>query len=90
MGIAMLLSIFSGHSQSAAVLMQNSDFDGSKTVEPHAQTRLAVRFQPGLFLMIKGSIALARKDVEEGEKWLEKPKEVEVPTDNEKSDAATA
>ena len=35
--------------------------------------------------MIKGSIALARKDVEEGEMWLRKAEEVKVPTDNEKA-----
>ncbi|MCB0551149.1 MAG: hypothetical protein KDD19_26500 [Phaeodactylibacter sp.] len=87
MGIAMLLSyIFLGTVQSAAVLMQNSDFDGS-------EKRLNLTLKPGwlyatnraYFYMIKGSIALARKDVEEGEKWLRKAEEVEVPTDNEKA-----
>ena len=87
MGIAMLLSyIFLGTVQSAAVLMQNSDFDGS-------EKRLNLTLKPGwlyatnraYFYMIKGSIALARKDVEEGEMWLRKAEEVDVPTDNEKA-----
>ena len=86
-GIALLLSyIFLGTIQSAAVMMQNSDFDGS-------EKRLNLTLKPNwlystnraYYYMIKGSIALARKDVEEGEMWLRKAEAVEVPSDNERA-----
>ncbi len=87
LGITMLLSyIFLGTVQSAAVMMQNTDFEGSEqrlnlTLNP----RWLYSTNRAYFYMIKGSIALARKDVEEGEMWLRKAEEVEVPTDNEKA-----
>ena len=87
MGLIMLATyIFLGTVQSAAVLMQDTDFDG-------AEKRLNLTLKPewlyatnrAYFYMIKGSAALAQKNVEEGEKWLKKAEEVEVPTDNEKA-----
>jgi len=86
-GLALLASyIFLGTIQSGAMLMQNADFDA-------AENRLNLTLKPGwlyatnraYFYMIKGSIALARKDTEEGEMWLKKAEEVDVPTDNEKA-----
>jgi len=86
-GLALLASyIFLGTVQSGAMLMQNADFDA-------AENRLNLTLKPGwlyatnraYFYMIKGSIALARKDTEEGEMWLKKAEEVDVPTDNEKA-----
>ena len=86
-GLGMLATyIFLGTVQSAAVLMQNQDFDG-------ANKRLALTLNPkwlyatnrAYFYMIKGSIALAFKNVEEGEMWLKKAEAVNVPTDNEKA-----
>lgn len=87
LGLAMLASyIFLGTVQSAAAMLQNTDFDG-------ANQRLNLTLKPewlyatnrAYFFMIKGSVALAQKNVEEGEKWLKKAEEVEVPTDNEKA-----
>jgi len=87
LGVIMLATyIFLGTVQSAAMLMQNADFDG-------AEKRLGLTLKPkwlyatnrAYFYMIKGSIALARKDVEAGEMWLKKAEEVKIPTDNEKA-----
>ena len=87
MGIVLLLSyIFLGTVQSAAALMQHSDFDGSeKRLNLTLSPRLLYATNRAYYYMIKGSIALARKNVEEGEMWLRKAEEVEVPTDNEKA-----
>lgn len=75
-----------GTVQSAAMLMQSGDL--VKTEE-----RLNLTLFPNwlyvsnraYFYMIKGSVALGRKDMEEGEKWLKKAQTVKVPTDNEKA-----
>ncbi|MCO6479527.1 MAG: hypothetical protein J5I94_23030 [Phaeodactylibacter sp.] len=87
LGITMLLSyIFLGTVQSAAVMMQNTDFEGSeKRLNLTLNPRWLYATNRAYYYMIKGSIALARKDVEEGEMWLRKAEEVEVPTDNEKA-----
>lgn len=87
MGLTLLATyIFLGTVQSAAALMQDTDFDG-------ADKRLNLTLKPewlyatnrAYYYMIKGSSALAQKNMEEGEKWLKKAEEVEVPTDNEKA-----
>ncbi len=87
LGLSMLATyIFLGTVQSAAVLMQNADFEG-------ADKRLALTLKPewlyatnrAYYYIIKGSSALAQKRVEEAEVWLKKAEEVEVPTDNEKA-----
>ncbi|WP_282776705.1 tetratricopeptide repeat protein [Phaeodactylibacter xiamenensis] len=87
LGLVMLATyIFLGTVQSAAEMLQQSDFEG-------ANERLNLTLKPewlyatnrAYFYMIKGSTALAQKNVEEGEKWLKKAEEVEVPTDNERA-----
>lgn len=86
-GIGLLVSyILLGTVQSAAELMQATDFAG-------ADKRLNLTLRPNwlyatnraYFYMIKGSIALANKDMEAGEAWLKKAEEVKVPTDNERA-----
>jgi len=75
-----------GTVQSAATLMQEGDM--VKT-----EKRLALTLTPKLlyvsnrayYYMIKGSMALANKDTDSGERWLKKAQEVKVPTDNEKA-----
>jgi tetratricopeptide (TPR) repeat protein len=87
MGLVMLATyIFLGTVQSAAEMLQQSDFDG-------ANKRLDLTLKPewlyatnrAYFYMIKGSTALAQKNMEEGERWLKKAEEVEVPSDNERA-----
>lgn len=75
-----------GTVQSAAMLLQKGDMDG-------ADKRLGLTFNPkwlyvtnrAYFYMIKGSIALARKQMDEGEMYLKMAQEIKVPTDNEKA-----
>lgn len=86
-GIILLVGyILLGTVQSAAALMQTADFEA-------CEKRLNLTLNPkwlyvtnrAYFYMIKGSIALAQKNTEEGEKWLKMADEVNVPTDNEKA-----
>jgi len=86
-GLVLLVGyLLFGTVQSAAQLMQTADFE--KT-----EKRLALTLSPKLlyasnrayYYMVKGSIALGQKRVDEGEEWLRKAQEVKVPTDNEKA-----
>lgn len=86
-GLALLVGyVLLGTVQSAAMLMQNNDFDGT-------EKRLNLTLNPNwlyttnraYYYMIKGSIALSRKDMEQGEALLKKAQEINVPTDNEKA-----
>ncbi len=87
LGLVMLATyILLGTVQSAAMKMQGSDFIG-------AEQRLKLTLTPRLlypsnrayFYMIKGSVAMARKDTEEGEQWLRKAQNIKLPTDNERA-----
>ena len=86
-GIILLVGyIFLGTVGSAAKAMQTMDFEKSeKLLNLTLNPKWLYATNRAYYYMIKGSIALARKDVEEGEKWLRKAEEVEVPTDNEKA-----
>ncbi|MCI5084234.1 MAG: hypothetical protein MRY78_21210 [Saprospiraceae bacterium] len=78
--------ILLGTVQSAATFMQTEDFDG-------CEKRLNLTLNPkwlyvtnrAYYYMIKGSIALAKRDTNEGEKWLQMANEIDVPSDNEKA-----
>lgn len=78
--------IFLGTVQSAAQLVQLTQFD-------EAEKRLAMTMKPdwlyktnrAFYYLMKGTIALQRKDNNAAEKWLIKAQEVELPTDNEKA-----
>ncbi|HMQ49360.1 MAG TPA: hypothetical protein PKA00_16775 [Saprospiraceae bacterium] len=87
LGLVMLAGYFLlGTIQSAAVLMQGNDFDGAeKRLDLTIAPKLLYATNKAYYYMIKGSIALAKKDVEAGEKWLKKAEEVKVPTDNERA-----
>lgn len=74
-----------GTIQSAAELMQLGDLD--KTEQRLNMTLMPKWLyvsQRAYFYMLKGSIALSRKEMDEGEEWLRKAQSVKVPTDNEK------
>lgn len=86
-GIILLAGyVLLGTVQSAAQLVQENRFD-------EAEKRLSLTFFPrflyatnrAYYFMMKGTIAIARHDTEEGEMWLRKAQEVDVPTDNEKA-----
>lgn len=87
MGIIMLVVyLLLGTVQSAAMLMQTADFEAcEKRLNLTLSPRLLYPTNRAYFYMIKGSIALARKDVEAGEMWLKKAEAVKVPTDNERA-----
>ncbi len=84
-GIILLIGYFLfGTIQSAAQIMQRGDLEG-------AEKRLALTFKPNwlfgpnkaILYMVKGTIAIQRRDIEEGEKWLKKAEEINMPSDNE-------
>lgn len=78
--------ILLGTVNSTAMLLQQGKIE-------EAEKRLSLTFWPKLlyvanrayYYMIKGNIALSKKDTEAGEMWLRKAQEVKLPTDNEKA-----
>lgn len=86
-GIGLLASYFLlGTIQSAGELMQTSQFDA-------AEERLKLTIKPewlysankAYYYIIRGTLAMQRKDNAAGEMWLKKAQEVDIPTDNEKA-----
>jgi tetratricopeptide (TPR) repeat protein len=75
-----------GTINSAAMLLQEGNLD-------EAEKRLALTLSPkwlysanrAYYFMLKGTIAMNKKDMEGGEAWLRKAQEVKLPTDNEKA-----
>ena len=86
-GVVLLVSYIAlGTIQSAAELMQTGDLDA--TEQRLNLTKLPKWLyvsQRAYYYMLKGSIALSRKQMDEGEEWLKKAQTVKVPTDNEKA-----
>lgn len=84
-GIILLVGYFLfGTIQSAAVLMQSGDMDA-------AEERLKLTWKPewlfgpnkAMYYMIKGTMALNRRDIKEGEEWFKKAEGIKMPSDNE-------
>ncbi|MDX1665827.1 MAG: hypothetical protein R3350_01285 [Saprospiraceae bacterium] len=70
----------------AAQLMQTGDLDATeKRLNQTLSPRLLYSTNRAYYYMIKGSLAMARHNPDEGEMWLRKAQEVKVPTDNEKA-----
>lgn len=75
-----------GTINSTAMLVQENKLE-------EADQRLKLTAFPSLlyvanrayYYMLKGTIALSRKEMDEGEMWLRKAQEVKLPTDNEKA-----
>jgi len=85
--VIMLASyIFMGTIQSASTLMQEGKFD-------EAEARLDMTFKSdwlyktyrALFFLLKGSMAMQRKDNDTAEMWLNKAQGIELPSDDEKA-----
>ena len=85
--IALLIGyLLLGTVQSAAAILQTQDFEA-------AEKRLNLTLNPkwlfvtnrAYYYMIKGSIALGQKKMEEGEKYLKMAQEIDIPTENEKA-----
>ncbi len=75
-----------GTVQSAALILQAGDLVA-------AEKRLGLTLTPRLlyvttrayYFLLKGSIAMAAKNVEEGEQWLRKAQALKLPSDNERA-----
>ncbi len=86
-GIILLVAYFLlGTVGSAAKALQTEDFD-------KAERLLNLTFFPRLlyvtnrayYYMLKGNIAISRKDMETGEQYLKMAESIKLPTDNEKA-----
>ncbi|MEL7123720.1 MAG: hypothetical protein AAFO07_30030 [Bacteroidota bacterium] len=86
-GIVLLVGyVLFGTIQSAAQFMQNNDFDATeKRLDLTLFPKFLYSTNRAYFYMIKGSIALNRRDTAEGEKYLRMAQEINIPTDNEKA-----
>jgi tetratricopeptide (TPR) repeat protein len=84
--ILILGYIFLGTVQSASNLMQIGDYDGS-------EKRLRLIFKPdwlyttnrAYYYLLKGSVLIAKKNIDEGELYLKKAQSINLPSDNEKA-----
>lgn len=75
-----------GTVQSATMILQEGDIDGAeKRLNLTLTPRLLYATNRAYYFMLKGSIAVARHNTDEGEEWLKKAEAVKVPTDNEKA-----
>jgi tetratricopeptide (TPR) repeat protein len=86
-GVILLLGlIFLGTVGPAAQALQDSDFDkAEKMLNLTPNPNWLYSTNKAYFYMLKGSIAIARKDVNEGERYLKMAEAVEVPSDNERA-----
>lgn len=78
--------IMLGTVQSAAMIMQTGDFDATeKRLDLILNPKWLYVTNRAYYYMLKGSIAMGRKDTETSEKYLKMAQEINVPTDNEKA-----
>lgn len=86
-GVILLLGlIFLGTVGPAAQALQDSDFDkAEKMLNLTPNPKWLYSTNKAYFYMLKGSIAIARKDMNEGERYLKMAEAVEVPSDNERA-----
>lgn len=86
-GIGLLVSyVLLGTVQSAAMMVQSMQMD-------EAEKRLALTLKPdwlyktnqAFYYLLKGSMAMHRKDTDSAEKFLTRAQQIELPTDNEKA-----
>lgn len=75
-----------GTVQSAAALLQETKFDeAEKRLNLTLSPRLLYPTNRAYYYILKGSLAVTRKDNEEGEMWMKKAQAIKLPTDNEKA-----
>ena len=82
----MLGLVFLGTVGPAAQAMQDADYEKAEQLlklTPNPKWLYATN--KAYYYMLKGTIAIRRKDVAEGERFLKMAEEIEVPTDNEKA-----
>ena len=85
--IIMLASyIFMGTVQSASTLMQETKFDeAEKRLDMIIKPNWLYKTYRALYYLLKGSMAMQRKDNDTAEMWLEKAQAIELPSDDEKA-----
>ena len=86
-GVVLLVGyLLLGTVSPAAQALQENDFDkADKLLGLTLTPKLLYATNRAYFYMLKGSIALARKDTETGEEYLKKAESIKLPTDNEKA-----
>ncbi len=86
-GVILLLGyIFLGTVQSAAQLVQETKFEAAeKRLDLTFRYNWLYKTNRAFYCMIKGTLAMQRKNNDEAEEWLEKAKKIELPSDNEKA-----
>lgn len=86
-GLVLLVGyILLGTVSPAAKALQEAEIDkAEKLLNLTLTPKLLYVTNRAYYYMLKGSIAIARKDTEEGEKWLKIAESIDVPTDNEKA-----
>lgn len=86
-GIILLVSyIFLGSVGPAAKAVQVQDFDkAEKLLNLTWNPNWLYSANKAFYYMMRGNIALSRKDMSGGEMWLKKAEEVDIPTPNERA-----
>lgn len=75
-----------GTVQSAALILQAGDLVAAeKRLNLTLTPRLLYVTTRAYYFLLKGSIAMAAKNVEEGEQWLRKAQGLKLPSDNERA-----
>jgi uncharacterized protein HemY len=78
--------VFLGTVGPAAKVLQSGDFDkADRLLNLTLRPNWLYATNRAYYYMLKGSVALARKDIEAGEKYLKIAESIDVPTENEKA-----
>ncbi|WP_020566709.1 tetratricopeptide repeat protein [Neolewinella persica] len=78
--------IFLGTVAPAAKQIQSQDFDGAeKTLNMTLKPEWLYSANRAFYYMMRGNIALQRKDINGGEVWLRKAEAIDIPTPTEKA-----
>ncbi len=75
-----------GTVQSAAQILQTGDLDAAeRRLKLTLTPRLLYVINRAYYYMLKGTIAMQRKQIDEAEAWLRKARDLKLPTDNERA-----
>jgi len=78
--------VFLGTVAPAAQQVQMQDFDGAeKTLDLTLKPEWLYSANRAFYYMMRGNIALSRKQIPEGEAWLKKAEQIDIPTPTEKA-----
>jgi len=78
--------IMMGTIQSASTLMQENKFEeAEKRLDMTPKPNWLYKTYRALYYLLKGSMAMQRKDTDTAEMWLNKAQSIELPSDDEKA-----